>query len=55
LREGAGFPPVRDVNLPLSLLGSGRRIGAGPGLRPALTEGFVRAIAIALLRTREEE
>jgi hypothetical protein len=39
---------VRDMNLPPSLLGSGRRIGAGPGLRPATAEGFGRASATTL-------
>jgi hypothetical protein len=32
-----------------SLLGSGRRIGAGPGLRAATAEGFGRAFATTLV------
>lgn len=37
------------MTYPLSLLGPGRRIGAGPGFQPCASKGLGRALAIALL------
>lgn len=49
-RPGAGLPLLRDVGTyPPSLLGSGRRYCAGPGLAPSTPEGLGRALGIALL------
>jgi hypothetical protein len=49
---------LRDVTYPLSLVGSGRRVGAGPGLQPTASaaHGHVLVtIAMAAKVTRTEE
>jgi hypothetical protein len=50
---------LRDVTYPPSLVGSGRRVGAGPGLQPSASAGhgrvLVTVVMAKVIRTKESE
>ena len=54
-RAGAGPSlELRDVTYPLSLVGPGRRIGAGPGFQPSASKGLVTvALVTKVVKTKE--